>query len=468
MTLRGWLICCALLVPAVAWSQGTSAPPARRPNVLFIIADDLRAATDGFGDTAAKTPNLERLARRGLRFTRAYAQYPVCNPSRVSMLTGMRPETAGVLSNAVFFRNVLPDVVTLPQLFKQHGYVTASLGKIFHRGQTMEDVKSDWADERSWSHIRIYQATDIGNRGEGRSMAGAEAPWCRWLAADGADEDQPDGMIAAEAVRLLRESRDAPFFLAVGFHKPHDPFIAPKKYFDQYPLDAMRLAVDPPGRSPDLPLAIPNAYGRFASFTDRERREFTRAYLAGTSFMDAQVGKLLDVLDERKLWDNTIVVFLGDHGYHLGERGWWNKDTLFELSARAPLLVHAPGMKAAGQRTGSLVEFVDLVSDPRRPGRTAGAPPARRCEPEVVVRSPGPPGEGRRVHGRRAERREEHRPHGPHRPVALHRMGRGPERRRVVRPPGRSGRVSQRRGAARTVRGGSEAEADAGLRRQEV
>lgn len=360
MTLRGWLICCALLVPAAAWARSASAPPARRPNVLFIIADDLRAATDGFGDTAAKTPNLDRLAREGLRFTRAYAQYPVCNPSRVSMLTGLRPETAGVLSNSVFFRDVLPDVVTLPQLFKQNGYFTASFGKVFHRGPTMEDIRSDWADGKSWSHIRIYQATDTGNRGEGRRMAGAEAPWCRWLAADGADEDQPDGMIAAEAVRLLRESRAAPFFLAVGFHKPHDPFIAPKKYFDQYPLDAMPVAVDPPDRSPDLPLAIPNAYGRFASFTDRERREFKRAYLAGTSFMDAQVGKLLDVLDERKLWDNTIVVFLGDHGYHLGERGWWNKDTLFELSAHAPLLVHAPGMRAAGQRSASLVEFVDL------------------------------------------------------------------------------------------------------------
>ncbi len=359
MTLRVWLAWCALLAPAAGWAQSGAPQAARRPNVLFIIADDLRDGTGGFGDAAARTPSLDRLARKGLRFTRAYTQYPVCNPSRVSFLTGLRPETTGVLSNGVFFRSVLPDVITLPQLFKQHGYFTASLGKIFHRGQTMEDMKSDWADERSWSHIRIYQATETGNRGEGRRMAGDEAPWCRWLAADGTDEDQPDGMIAAEAVRLLRASRDEPFFLAVGFHKPHDPFIAPRKYFDRYPL-ALPLAVDPLDRSPDLPLAIPDAYGRFASFTDRERREFKRAYLAGTSFMDAQVGKLLDVLDERKLWDNTIVVFLGDHGYHLGERGWWNKDTLFELSARVPLVVYAPRMKAGGQRSASLAELVDL------------------------------------------------------------------------------------------------------------
>lgn len=205
----------------------------------------------------ARTPNIDRLARKALRFDRAYAQYPVCNPSRTSMLTGMRPEQTGVLSNSVFFRDRLPDVVTLPQLFRERGYFTASLGKIFHRGLTMEDAKSDWADGQSWSHIRIYQATETGNRGEGRSMAGAEAPWCRWLAADGTDEDQPDGMIAAEAVRLLREPRDQPFFLGVGFHKPHDPFIAPRKYFDLHPLDTLPLATDPPDRSPDVPLSQP-------------------------------------------------------------------------------------------------------------------------------------------------------------------------------------------------------------------
>ena len=374
MKLTFGLACCALmLVPSAGVTQGPAARSVRRPNVLFIIADDLRAAMPGYGDPVAKTPNLDRLARRALRFDRAYAQYPVCNPSRVSLLTGLRPETTGVLSNAAFFRTTLPDIITLPQLFRKHGYFTASLGKVFHRGLTMEDARSDWADEKSWSHVRIYQATETGNRGEGRSMAGAEAPWCRWLAADGTDEDQPDGMIAAEAVRLLQEAREQPFFIGVGFHKPHDPFISPKKYFDLYPLGSLPLAVDPPDRSPDLPLAIPMAYGRFAQFTDRERREFKRAYLAGVSFMDAQVGRLLDVMDERRLWDNTIVVFLGDHGYHLGERGWWNKDTLFELSARAPLMISAPGMKATGQRSSSLVEFVDLY--PTLAGLAGLSPP---------------------------------------------------------------------------------------------
>lgn len=352
--LSACLVLLCLASTGVPQRAPDSAP--RRPNVLFIVADDLRA---GYGDAIAHTPNLKRLERRAVRFDRAYAQYPVCNPSRVSFLTGLRPETTGILGNGTYFRTKLPGIVTLPQLFKQNGWFTASLGKIFHRGLTMEDAKADWADEASWSHIRIYQATEAGNQGEGRRLAGAEAGWCRWLAAAGTDDDQPDGMIAAEAVRLIREQGDKPWFIGAGFHKPHDPFIAPKKYFDLYPLDKIPLATDPKDRGADLELAIPNAYGRFAKFTDRERREFKRAYLAGVSFMDAQVGRLLDVLDELKLWQNTIVVFLGDHGYHLGERGWWNKNTLFELSARAPLLVSAPGGKRGAMARG-LAEFVDL------------------------------------------------------------------------------------------------------------
>jgi uncharacterized sulfatase len=188
---------------------------------------------------------------------------------------------------------------------------------------------------------------------------GDVAPWCHWLAAEGTDEDQPDGMIAAEAVKLINQRNNQPWFIGAGFHKPHDPFIAPKKYFDLYPLEKIALAQDPANRSPENPLAIPNQWGRFAKFTDRERREFKRAYLAGVSFTDAQVGKLLDALDQNKLWDNTMVVFLGDHGYHLGERGWWNKSTLFELSARAPLIVAAPGMRKGATANG-LVEFIDL------------------------------------------------------------------------------------------------------------
>jgi uncharacterized sulfatase len=333
----------------------------RKPNVLFIVADDLRNSFGAYGDRTAHSPNLDRLAKRGVRFDRAYVQYPVCNPSRVSFLTGLRPETTRVLDNTTFFRRNLPDVVTLPRLFKQQGYFTASLGKIFHRGGTMEEVNEDWSDPASWSHVRFYQGTARGKQGEGRNLTGGVLKWCHWLAAEGDDEDQPDGQVAAEAVRLIDEKRNEPFFLGVGFHKPHDPFIAPKKYFDLYPPGKIALHTDPADRSAEEPLAIPpGQFTQFKSFTDRERREFKRAYLAGLSFMDAQLGKVLRALDRNGLWENTIVVFLGDHGYHLGERGWWNKSTLFELSTRAPLLVYAPRAKGNGKASRALVEFVDL------------------------------------------------------------------------------------------------------------
>lgn len=355
-----------LIVLAVAISTPSSPPtaqqrsPTPRPNILFIVADDLRNSLGAYGDAAVRSPNFDRLARRGVLFERAYVQYPVCNPSRASFLTGLLPESTRVMDNETFFRSTLPNIVTLPQLLKDRGYFTASLGKMFHRAGTMEDPRDSWADAISWSHIRFYQSTPTGLRGEGRNLTGGALPWARWLAADGTDEDQPDGQIAAEAVRLIEEKREAPFFIGIGFHKPHDPFIAPRKYFDMYPLERIEVFRDPANRSPEEPYAIPHAFHEFQSFTDQERREFKRAYLAGVSFMDAQLGKVLDALDRTGGWDNTIIVFIGDHGYHLGERGWWNKSTLFELSARAPLVVYAPRAKGNGKVANGIVEFVDL------------------------------------------------------------------------------------------------------------
>ena len=355
------LFCIFLLTICLGACATAALAQAKKTNVLFIVADDLRPADAGTGNRRIHTPNLDRLAKRSVRFDKAYVQYPVCNPSRASFLTGMRPEQTRVLGNDVFFRRNLPDVVTLPQLFKQSGYFTASLGKIFHRGGTMEEVNQDWSDPVSWSHTKFFQGTPRGKQGEGRNLTGGALKWCQWLAAEGTDEDQPDGQIAVEAVRLLKEKRNEPFFIGVGFHKPHDPFIAPKKYFDLYPLDQITLHRDPADRLPEEQFAIPpGAYTQFKSFTDQERKEFKRAYLAGVSFMDAQVGKVLDALEQNKLWDNTIIVFIGDHGYHLGERDWWNKNTLFELSARAPLMIYAPKAKGNGKTAAALVEFVDL------------------------------------------------------------------------------------------------------------
>jgi len=351
-----------MVVACLAGAPGSGGRAAGRPNVLFIAVDDLRNDLGCYGHPQVKTPNIDRLAARGIRFDRAYCQYPVCNPSRTSLLTGLRPDSTGVLDNNTNFRAKLPDVVTLPQLFRRHGYYAASLGKIFHRGLTMEDLRAEMDDSPSWDVARYFQATARGNQGEGRNLTGGRLEWCRWLAAEGEDEDQPDGQIAREAIKLMEERRDKPFFLALGFHKPHDPFNAPKKYFDLYPLEKLKLPQDASDRSPELPQALPGGAFReaFARFTDQERREFMRAYYAGVSFTDAQVGKVLDALDRLKLADSTIVVFFGDHGYHLGERGWWNKNTLFELSARAPLIVAAPRAKARGQSSARLVEFVDI------------------------------------------------------------------------------------------------------------
>jgi iduronate 2-sulfatase len=341
--------------------SGRAAETPDRLNVLMIIADDLRPELACYGERHIHSPNIDRLAKRGLRFDRAYCQYPVCNPSRVSFLTGRRPSTTGVLDNGVHFRKLMPDVVTLPQLFRRNGYFTASLGKVFHRGLTMEDLRPEMDDTNSWDLAKYFQATPTGLRGEGRNLTGGKLAWCRWLAADGDDDDQPDGQIAQEAIRLLRDKRNGAFFLAIGFHKPHDPFNAPKKYFEHYPLASLKLHNDPTNAVSDPPLAIGSGWkDQFARFTDQERREYSRAYYACVSFMDAQVGKVLDELDRLKLWDKTVVVFLGDHGFHLGERGWWNKSTLFELSARVPFIVWSPKMKAAGKSTSRLVELVDI------------------------------------------------------------------------------------------------------------
>ncbi len=336
-----WLAVIIFALPA-------SANQPRRWNVLMIAVDDLSNRLGCYGHPVVKSPNVDKLAQRGMRFDRAYCQYPVCNPSRSSLMTGLRPDTTRIFDNRTPFRSTLPDAVTLPQLFRQNGYFTARVSKIFHDGLD---------DPKAWDVALDTKATERGNQGEGRSLA--PYPWCRWLAAEGEDEDQPDGQTAQEAIRLLEQNKDKPFFIAVGFRRPHDPFIAPKKYFDLYPLESLMPFTDPPDKTPDVRDAIPKGFD-FSHFTDRDKREFMRAYYAGISFMDAQLGKVMSAMDQLKLWDNTIVVFFGDHGYHLGERNWWNKSTVFELSARAPLIVVAPPMKARGKNCERLVEFVDI------------------------------------------------------------------------------------------------------------
>lgn len=385
-----------MLAPGV----GVAAPPQPvRPNVLLIVADDLRDTVGCYGNAAVSTPNLDRLAARGVRFDHAYVQYPVCNPSRTSFLTGLRCEQTGVVDNRTFFRDRLPDVVTLPQLLRQHGWHTASYGKIFHVGEVPGENRAGWMDVgRSWDEAEMFGTLPDGREIEGRNLTGGKLPWCRWAATAGSDDDQPDGQAARRAIATIDAQAAAgrPWLVAAGFHRPHDPFVAPRRYFEMYPLDAVTIHHDPGNVTPLRRLSIPGgAYAdAFQRFGDRERREFQRAYYAGVSFMDAQVGRLLDALDERHLWDSTVVIFIGDHGYHHNERGWWSKSTLFERCCRVPCIVAAPGAKRGGVSRG-LVELVDLyptvadycglaapptlagtsmrplVEDPERPGKRA-------------------------------------------------------------------------------------------------
>jgi len=341
-----------------------AASAAQKLNVLLIISDDLRDTVGCYGNAAVKTPNLDRLAARGVRFDRMYAQYPVCNPSRTSFLTGLRCEQTGVVNNNTFFRTALPEIVTLPQFLRKQGWYAAGYGKVFHlRGQN-PDVQAESQDmPRSWDEAAAFKPTAAGRIVDGRNLTGGKLEWCHWGATAGTDDDQPDGQTAAHAIGTIEKftGQGRPWMVAAGFHRPHDPFISPQKYFDLYPPGSLKLYHDPTNITTLRPLSIEGAaFARaFDAFTDTERMEFLRAYYAGVSFMDAQVGRLLDTLDRLKLWDRTLVIFCGDNGYHHNERNWWNKNTLFERSCRVPFIVAAPGARS-GQVCRSLVELVDI------------------------------------------------------------------------------------------------------------
>ncbi len=319
-------------------------------NVLFIVIDDLRPLLGCYGASQMHTPNIDRLAQRATLFNRAYCQFPVCNPSRASVLTGLRPDTTGVHDNPTDFREVLPGVVTLPQHFKTHGYHTRSVGKIAHGGAA-------WEDERSWSAPIWREPWQFIHKPSSPS----------WQALDVTDDELEDGKIANAAVEVLTEIKDLRFFLAVGFNKPHLPFYAPSKYFDLYTTQEFKL---PPDSS--LPRNAPNiasnpkgmrAYqdiSGYPPFSEEKTLELTVAYAANVSYIDALVGRVLNQLDILHLTENTVIVFWGDHGFHLGEHGLWRKNTLFEDSVRSPLIVRMPKQIHTGATTDALVELVDI------------------------------------------------------------------------------------------------------------
>jgi len=352
----------ALAVVAVVVMTTTSAARAEKMNVLFVASDDLCNRLGTYGDPLVKSPNIDRLAAMGVRFDRAYCQYPLCNPSRTSFLTGLRPDTTTVYDNGKKFRDVDPQIQTLPQTFQKGGYYVARVGKLYHYGVPTQIGTSGMDDPASWNHVVNPIGRDKTDEAKVTTLVpGQYGGVLSWMSADGTDEEQTDGIGAAETIKLLEANRDKPFFIACGFYRPHTPYVAPHKWFELYPLEKCTPADVPSDHQAGLP---PAAFGSFkkeqGTMTDRQRREAIQAYHASTSFMDAQLGKLLDALERLQLQKNTIVVFISDHGYHLSEHGLWQKQSIWENSARVPLVVYDPRAQGNGKPCGRTVELVDL------------------------------------------------------------------------------------------------------------
>lgn len=335
-----------------------------KPNVLFIAIDDLNTRLGCYGFDHVSSPHIDKLASEGIRFDRAYCQYPSCGPSRTSVLTGLRPQTTGMINNRMTFRELAPDAVTLPQLFLKNDYYTARVGKIFHQRVPFDIGTSGSDDPASWSEV----VNPIGRDKEEEELMTIYTPQLHisntmgYIKANGSDAEQTDGKVADETIRLLKENKDKPFFIAAGFYRPHTPYIAPKKYFDLYDLDETQMPEMPANYQETVPASALSSTPEWPNFntTEEEARECKLAYDACISFVDAQVGRLLSAVDELGLRENTIIVLWGDHGYHLGEHGLWRKNSLYEESARAPLIISSPGIAPNPQDCDRIVEFVDI------------------------------------------------------------------------------------------------------------
>jgi arylsulfatase A-like enzyme len=360
-----------LMVLAMGLAGGVPAKN-KTPNILFIAIDDLRPELNCYGAHQIKSPNIDRLAKNGIQFNRAYTQFAICSVSRTTLLTGVRPDGLGIYDLDTFFRRKAPDIVTLPQRFIQAGYVVEGMGKIYHTGHGNSD------DERSWSRPTWMPRATVAQRkkiSDGKfsdlqtaypRCEGTPVPWAEFALPE---LDHDDALVATHAIERMTALKGEPFFLAVGFVKPHLPFVAPKKYWDLY--DPAEIEIP----SPDKPDAPHFAFSGWTSISgelrkyygmpakglmpDEKSLKLIQGYYACVSFIDAQVGRLVDALKQLDLYDNTIIVLWGDHGYKLGDYGDWCKHTNFEIDTHIPLIISGPGIEK-GRVTDAIVETVDL------------------------------------------------------------------------------------------------------------
>jgi iduronate 2-sulfatase len=360
-----WFVLLAGCLAAVNVAMAEEA--AARPNVLFIVSDDLNNLLGCYGDPLAHTPNIDRLAARGMRFEKAYCTFPLCGPSRNSFLTGLYPNSTGILSNQQLFRQTIPSQLSMPQAFRLDGYFAARVGKLYHYNVPKSVGTDGHDDPASWEvecnpagADRLVEEPDIITL-RPNQFGGTLS----WYASPRGDDQHTDGMLAEDATWILERCAnrdDRPFFLAVGFFRPHTPYVAPKDpYFGFHPLDQMPVVTGVEDDRRDIPAAaLASEKKEQAGMTEGQRREVRQAYAASISFMDAQVGRLIDTLDRLNLTDNTVIVFTSDHGYHMGEHGLWQKQSLFEESARVPMLIVAPGVTKPGSVAHTPVSQVDL------------------------------------------------------------------------------------------------------------
>jgi iduronate 2-sulfatase len=360
--------------------------PHEKMNVLFIAIDDLRPELNCYGNSMVISPNIDKLAGQGMLFERAYCQQAICAPSRSSMLTGLRPDYTGVHNLGTHFRKKVPDVITLPQHFKNHGSHTQSTGKIFHGefevlAKNHKDPVSwsvpDWLPEPRYYYTQegIQIAREMFSRSNAVKNGAPVDDWMHYFvrgltteAPEVHDTVLQDGQIANRAIEALKSIKGKPFFLAVGFLKPHIPFIAPKKYWDLYNPEDIKIPENKnrPDNAPDLAFAPQSEMVDYYDIDDEyninddKARTLIHGYYACVSYVDEQIGRVISELERLDLRKNTIIVIWSDHGYKLGEYNSWSKLTNFELDTRAPLIISVPDQKTAGKKTKSIVEFIDI------------------------------------------------------------------------------------------------------------